>query len=119
MPSTSRTSCPAVEEWSQRLSKRELTEKLIAIGFSMGMVQNAEDLDSCPQLEARGMFVDCGDTLGGPFRTVKTPIQLTGCEETPTNPPPLLGEHNRDIMCGIGGVERGRSCSQWRLEGIV
>ena len=109
---------PAVEEWSQHLSKRELTEKLIAIGFSMGMVQNAEDLDNCPQLEARGMFVDCGDTLGGPFRTVKTPIQLTGCEEVPTNPPPLLGEHNRDIMCGIGRLSEDELLAM-ETEGIV
>ena len=95
---------PAIEEWSQHLPKRELTEKLIAIGYSMGMVQNVADLDNCPQLEARNMFVDCGDTLGGSFRTVRTPIQLTACRDVPTSPPPLLGEHNQDILRGIGGL---------------
>ena len=95
---------PAIEEWSQHLSKREVAEQLIEIGYSMGMVQNTADLDQCPPLEARKMFVDCGDTLGGSFRTTNTPINLTACPDTPTGPPPLLGQHNRDILCSIGGL---------------
>ncbi|HIB11256.1 MAG TPA: CoA transferase [Dehalococcoidia bacterium] len=95
---------PAIEEWSQHLSKREVAEQLIEIGYSMGMVQNTADLDQCPHLEARKMFVDCGDTLGGSFRTANTPINLTACPDTPTGPPPLLGQHNRDILCSIGGL---------------
>jgi formyl-CoA transferase len=86
------------------LSKREVAEQLIEIGYSMGMVQNTADLDQCPHLEARKMFVDCGDTLGGSFRTANTPINLTACPDTPTGPPPLLGQHNRDILCSIGGL---------------
>ena len=50
------------------------------------------------------MFVDSGDTFGGPFRTVNTPVQLTDCEDTPANPPPTLGQHNRNILCDIGGL---------------
>ncbi|MCH8226375.1 MAG: CoA transferase [Chloroflexi bacterium] len=95
---------PAIEEWSQHLSKREVAEQLIEIGYSMGMVQNTADLDQCAHLEARKMFVDCGDTMGGSFRTANTPINLTACPDTPTGPPPLLGEHNRDILCSIGGL---------------
>ena len=109
---------PAIEEWSQDLPKLEVAERLIEIGYSMGMVQNVEDLDNCPQLEARNMFVDSGDTFGGPFRTVNTPIKLTGSVDTPVAPPPLLGEHNEDILCGIGGLspdELGRMQS----EGVV
>ena len=109
---------PAIEEWSQDLPKLEVAERLIEIGYSMGMVQNVEDLDNCPHLEARNMFIDSGDTFGGPFRTVNTPIKLTGSVDTPVAPPPLLGEHNEDILCGIGGLspdELGRMQS----EGVV
>jgi len=95
---------PAIEEWSQHLPKREVAEKLIEIGYSMGMVQNTADLDSCPHLEARKMFVDSGDTMGGSFRTVNTPIRLTACPDTPTGSPPLLGANNQEILCGIGGL---------------
>ena len=95
---------PAIEEWSQNIPKRELNQHLLDCGFSMGIVQDAADLDSCPHLETRNMFVDSGDTYGRPFRTVNTPVQLTGCVDTPANPPPTLGQHNRDVLCSIGGL---------------
>ena len=109
---------PTIEEWSQNLSKSEVTQKLTEIGFSMGMVQNVADLDQCPHLEARGMFVETGDTIGGRFRTVNTPIRLTGCVDTPQNAPPLVGEHNMEILSTIGGVST-EELEQMIADGVV
>ena len=95
---------PAIEEWSQHIPKRELNQQLLDCGFSMGIVQDAADLDGCEHLAVRNMFIDSGDTYGRPFRTVNTPVQLTGCIDTPANPPPTLGQHNRDVLCSIGGL---------------
>ena len=95
---------PAIEEWSQHIPKRELNQQLLDCGFSMGIVQDAADLDGCEHLAVRNMFIDSGDTYGRPFRTVNTPVQLTGCVDTPANPPPTLGQHNRDVLCSIGGL---------------
>ena len=95
---------PAIEEWSQHIPKLEIAQNLIELGFSMGIVQDAADLDNCPHLATRKMFVDSGDSLGGSFRTVNNPIRLTESPDTPAAAPPLLGEHNREILCGIGGV---------------
>ena len=109
---------PAIEEWSQHLSKSDVTQKLTEIGYSMGMVQNVADLDRCPNLEARGMFVETGDTIGGRFRTVNTPIRLTGCAGTPQNTPPLVGEHNQDILSTIGGLSP-EELDQMKADGVV
>lgn len=95
---------PAIEEWSQKLSRLEVTKALTEIGFSMGMSQTINDLADCPHLEARGMYVETGDTMDGRFRTLKAPIRLTGCVEPPALTPPALGEHNQEILCGIGGL---------------
>ncbi len=95
---------PAIEEWSRHVPKLEIARQLIELGFSMGVVQNAADLDQCPHLAARQMFVESGDSLGGPFRTVNNPIRLTESPATAAGAPPRLGEHNREILCGIGGV---------------
>ena len=95
---------PAIEAWSSNIPKRELNQQLLDCGFSMGIVQDAADLDSCEHLATRNMFVDSGDTFGQPFRTVNTPVQLTGCVDTPANPPPTLGQHNHDVLCSIGGL---------------
>ena len=70
----------------------------------MGMVQDQADLDACPHLEARGMFINGGNDMGGIFRTVNTPINIAGSPGTPNRQPPLLGENNAEILCGIGGL---------------
>ena len=95
---------PAIEAWSKDLPKAEVTKQLIDIGYSMGMVQDQADLDQCPHLEARGMFINGGNNLGGTFRTVNTPIKFAGVAETPNHEPPLLGQHNAEVLCSIGGI---------------
>jgi CoA:oxalate CoA-transferase len=81
-----------------------VAEKLTEIGFSMGVTQTVSDLAQCPHLEARQMFVETADTLGGRFRSLRTPIRLTACEDCDTDTPPLLGENNREVLCSIGGL---------------
>ena len=95
---------PAIELWSSQLGKFDVAAKLTEIGFSMGVTQTIGDLDACPQLNARQMFLETGDTLGGTFRGVKTPTRLTACVDAPTGAPPKLGEHNADILCSLGGM---------------
>ena len=95
---------PAIEVWSRELPKWEVAGRLTEIGFSMGVAQTIEDLAQCPHLAAREMFVDTGDSLGGQFRSLRTPLRLTGSAESPAETPPTLGEHNREVLCGIGGL---------------
>ena len=95
---------PAIEGWSSDRPKWEVAGKLTEIGFSMGVAQTVADLARCEHLEQRGMFLDTGDTLGGQFRSLRTPVQLTGCVEPDATTPPGLGEHNSEILGGIGGL---------------
>ena len=95
---------PAIEEWSAQRPKWEVAGRLTEIGFSMGVAQSVADLADCPQLAARGMYVDTPDTLGGTFRALATPIQLTACRKPDAAAPPTLGQHNAEILCGIGGL---------------
>ena len=95
---------PAIEEWSAKRPKGEVAGKLTELGFSMGVAQTIADLAQCPHLESRQMFVDTADTLGGQFRSLRTPIRLTGCAASPTAAPPTLGQHNREILRSLGGL---------------
>jgi formyl-CoA transferase len=95
---------PAIEGWSSEIPKFEVAARLTEIGFSMGVTQTVADLAQCPQLEARQMFVDTGDTLGGTFRGVRTPARLTACVESPAETAPTLGQHNAEILCTLGGM---------------
>ena len=95
---------PAIEQWSASRPKWEVAGRLTEIGFSMGVAQSVGDLAHCPQLAARGMYVDTGDTLGGRFRSLATPLRLTGCRRPDAGAPPRLGQHNAEILGGIGGL---------------
>ena len=109
---------PAIEEWSQHIPKQELNQKLLDCGFSMGIVQDVADLDQCPHLEIRKMFLDSGNTFGGSFRTVNTPIRLVDTQDTPAVPPPLLGANNEEILCSIGGLSP-EELRQMAADGLV
>ena len=97
---------PELEAWTSVRAKAEVASQLTEIGYSMGIVQDQADLDQCPHLEARGMFINGGNNLGGMFRTVNTPIKIAGAAETPNIQPPFLGANNEEILCSIGGVSQ-------------
>ncbi len=109
---------PAVEEWSQHLSKWEVVEALSKIGFSAGVAQTVADIDQCAHLEARQMFVETGDTINGRFRSLRTPVRLTSCVEPASETPPRLGEHNEEILCGLGGVDPDE-LTRLKAEGVI
>ena len=64
------------------------------------------------------MFVETGDTIGGRFRTINTPINLTGCVDTPQNSPPLVGEHNVEILSSIGGLS-AEELELMKADGVI
>jgi formyl-CoA transferase len=109
---------PAIEEWSSQRPKWEVAGRFTELGFSMGVAQSVADLADCPQLEARGMYVQTGDTLGGTFRSLATPIQLTACRLSDTGTPPKLGEHNAEILCTLGGLTE-EELAELESEGAV
>ena len=109
---------PSIEEWSVERPKWEVAGKLTELGFSMGVTQTVADLADCPQLQARGMYVDTGDTLGGSFRSLATPLRLTACEPAAADTPPTLGQHNAEILCSLGGLAP-EQLSDLEAEGAV
>ncbi|MCI0845468.1 MAG: CoA transferase, partial [Chloroflexi bacterium] len=90
--------------WSIEIPKFQVAAILTEIGFSMGVTQTMADLAECPQLEARQMWVETGDTLGGTFRGVKTAARLTACIDSPAKTAPLLGEHTEEVLYSLGGM---------------
>jgi len=109
---------PELEAWTSSRTKEEVAEQLTGIGYSMGIVQDQKDLDECPHLEARGMFVNGGDNLGGIFRTVNTPIKFAGGPDNPNIEPPFLGANNDEILRSIGGVS-AEELEQMQTDGVI
>ena len=109
---------PELEAWTSSRTKEDVANQLTGIGYSMGIVQDQKDLDECPHLEARGMFVNGGDNLGGIFRTVNTPIKFAGGPDNPNIEPPFLGANNEEILRSIGGVSQDE-LEQMQFDGVI
>jgi CoA:oxalate CoA-transferase len=109
---------PAIENWSASQTKKHVAETLVSFGFSMGMVQDVKDLDECPHLAARDMFVETGDTLGGTFRTVDTPIKLTSSEKCSHTTPPKLGQDNYEILTSLAKLSE-EQIKELEADGVI
>ena len=68
------------------------------------MVQNAEDMVNCPHLEARHMWTEIEDPVAGKFIVSSNPVKMSRVEEKPVLRPPLLGEHNEEVLGGLVGL---------------
>ena len=109
---------PALEEWTVDMSKWELTQTLLDLGFSAAMVQNAEDMMNCPHLKARNMWTEFDHPIGGRFIVPSNPVKLSRVGEEPPSRPPLLGEHNKEVLCGLLGLSQ-KELEDIEAEGVV
>jgi benzylsuccinate CoA-transferase BbsF subunit len=93
-----------VSEWTIHLTPEEVMAQMQAAGVPSGVVENAADLFSDPQLRQRGLFWPLNHTemglfthLGANFKLSKTPAQ-------PEMPSPCLGEHTEHVCTKILGM---------------
>ena len=78
---------------------RELEEGDIACG----PVNNVAEALSDPQTLARRMVVEVDQPHWGKYKTLGMPVKMTQIPEERFDPPPVLGEHNREILEGLLG----------------
>jgi crotonobetainyl-CoA:carnitine CoA-transferase CaiB-like acyl-CoA transferase len=87
-----------IEAWFRRQTKAEATEKLLAVGLPIGPVQNAKEIFDCPHVEARQLLIDVPDPILGSVKLVGPALKMSGHPEPVTQPAPLLGQHNTEIL---------------------
>ena len=97
--------------WTATLGKMEAMERAQAAGVPAGAVFNARDLHLDPHLRARGFLemlefppergIGRRPVIGRPWKLDRTKIAVRG-------PAPTLGQHNRDILCGLLGYDEAR-----------
>jgi len=87
----------ALEEWLSDKTAWEATRLLVGIGFSVGPVQNAKDIHDCPQLAARGAFVEV-DVGGKRIKAPGAPVRMSDVEAREPARGPHLGEHTDEVL---------------------
>ena len=81
-------------EWIERISKG---------GVPCGPVKDLAEVTSDPQVRHRGMVVEVEHARTGVLRMMGIPIKLSDTPGEVQLPPPLLGEHTEEILCGLLG----------------
>ncbi len=86
-----------VEEWTMTRDKWEAFRELNAINVPCGPVLDTRELLEDPDFAATGMIVEVDHPERGKFKTVGCPFTLSDSPVEVTRPP-LLGEHNEEVL---------------------
>ena len=84
-------------------SKREWIQALEATNVPCGPINSMKEVLEDPQVRHRQLRVDMPHPLGGTASVVRSPLRLS---ETPVEyrlAPPMLGQHNEEILKGLLG----------------
>ena len=92
-----------VEDWVERLS---------AEGVPCTSVNSIDKIVADPQVAARDMIAEVDHPTIGRLRMAGLPIKLSANPGSVKTPPPLLGEHSRQVLAGLG-------LSQERIDALV
>jgi crotonobetainyl-CoA:carnitine CoA-transferase CaiB-like acyl-CoA transferase len=89
----------------------EWMEKLLAAGISAGPINDFGAVAEDPQIRHRGMLREMPHPLAGTMPFVANPVKFSDTSVAYGRPPPLLGEHTREVLAelvGLGAEELDR-----------
>ena len=94
-----------IEKWTLTLEKYELTKKCQAAGVRAIAVQSSQDrVEHDPQLRERGMYTELEHPMLGTWKFQNAPFKLSKSPAEVYRPPPMIGEHNKEIMEDLLGI---------------
>jgi crotonobetainyl-CoA:carnitine CoA-transferase CaiB-like acyl-CoA transferase len=90
-------------EWCRARSAEEIVEALWDAGVPVGKVMQPHDQPDLPQLQARSFFEEVDHPVIGASRYSTLPMRFSrGPARLHDRHAPLLGEHNDEILGGLG-----------------
>jgi formyl-CoA transferase len=109
---------PLIAATMRTRSKREWIQALEAANVPCGPINNMKEVLEDPQVQHRQLRVDMPHPLGGVAPVVRSPLRLS---ETPVEyrlAPPMLGQHNDEILKGLLG-RSDADLKQLKSTGII
>jgi len=94
-----------IEAWLETLSQSQAVERLLAVGIPAAAAINPHHLSPHVQLEHRKFFHTMVHPVTGETRYPGLPMVFSAFgTRLHKSPPPTLGQHNREILCGELGL---------------
>ena len=93
-----------VAAWTASLTAEEITARCVAHDVPVGTAYSAADIFADPHMRARGDLVAVDDPVIGSVRQQAPFPRLTRSPAAAPSGAPRLGEHNREVWCGLLGL---------------
>ena len=87
-----------IEAWTMGQDAEAVMNMMQSAGVPAGVVQNAEDLFNDPQLKHRKHFEALDHPEIGSYHIATSAFKLSKCQNRPTSPAPLFGEHTEMVL---------------------
>ncbi len=97
---------PLIREIMNGRASKDWIERLEAANVPCGPINNYKEVFEDPQVRHRGLKIEIPHPAGVPSPTVASPMRFS---ETPVEyelPPPLLGQHTREVLGDLLGMRR-------------
>jgi crotonobetainyl-CoA:carnitine CoA-transferase CaiB-like acyl-CoA transferase len=109
---------PLIAEILRTRTKREWIDVLEDANVPCGPINNMKEVFEDPQVQHRRLRVDMPHPLGGIAPLVASPMRLSATPVEYRHAPPLLGQHNEEILKGLLG-KSDAEIAALRAGGIV
>jgi crotonobetainyl-CoA:carnitine CoA-transferase CaiB-like acyl-CoA transferase len=95
---------PIVETMIAAKPRGYWTDRLSKAGVPCGAIKTVGEVCTDPALLARGKIKELAHPTAGAVRVVDTPISFSSTHGGADAPPPLLGQHTRDVLRDLAGL---------------
>ena len=94
-----------MEELEKSFANRpaaEWVDILLAAGIPAGPILNYAEALASDHAKARGAVMEFDHPVEGRVKSIGFPVKLSRTKQSVRRPPPLLGEHNEEILDELG-----------------
>jgi len=95
---------PIVQEIMKRRSSSDWIGRFAATNVPCGPINNYEEVFQDSQVRDRGLKIEMPHPLSGSMAAVASPMRFSDTPVEYTVPPPLLGQHTREVLSGLLGI---------------